>query len=144
MSENPNITWEIVKNNPTKPWSYTKLINNPNITWEIVNEQNKLNSFQNFYIDNNIFFIKYNRFYYYNILSDEKKKMLKILKNDKNIMFFCYNLISFNKTHIEDIKKISEHILYFKTNVIEELMIFVWKPSRYDFWKNYDSDIISF
>ena len=34
LSNNPNITWEIVKNNPDKKWSYIHLSENPNITWE--------------------------------------------------------------------------------------------------------------
>ncbi len=36
LSQNPNITWEIVKNNPEKPWDYSMLSKNTNITWEIV------------------------------------------------------------------------------------------------------------
>ena len=36
LSENPNITWEIVQNNPEYKWSYLELSLNPNITWEIV------------------------------------------------------------------------------------------------------------
>ncbi len=35
LSQNPNITWEIVKNNPYKPWDYNWLSLNPNIQWEI-------------------------------------------------------------------------------------------------------------
>ena len=36
LSANPNITWEIVKKNPEKDWDYSNLSANPNITWEIV------------------------------------------------------------------------------------------------------------
>ena len=36
VSQNHNITWEIVKNNPDKDWHYGRLSLNPNITWEIV------------------------------------------------------------------------------------------------------------
>jgi hypothetical protein len=36
LSRNPNITWEIVKENPDKPWDWSGLSLNPNITWEIV------------------------------------------------------------------------------------------------------------
>ena len=36
LSQNPNITWEIVQANPEKDWSYRYLSMNPNITWEIV------------------------------------------------------------------------------------------------------------
>lgn len=30
----------------------------------------------------------------------------------------------------------------FKNNIIEEIMIVVWHPDRFDIWKNYDSEII--
>ena len=36
LSQNPNITWEIVQANPDKPWNFKMLSQNPNITWEIV------------------------------------------------------------------------------------------------------------
>ena len=29
LSCNPNITWEIVKENPDKPWNYQNLLKNP-------------------------------------------------------------------------------------------------------------------
>ena len=36
LSENPNITWEIVQANPDKHWSFFSLSQNPNITCDIV------------------------------------------------------------------------------------------------------------
>ena len=36
LSQNSNITWEIVKDNPDKDWSFGCLSQNPNITWKIV------------------------------------------------------------------------------------------------------------
>ena len=36
MSKNPNITWEIIQNNPDKNWSWDFISLNPNITWEII------------------------------------------------------------------------------------------------------------
>ena len=36
LSQNPNITWDIVQNNPNKSWDYSLFSKNPNITWEIV------------------------------------------------------------------------------------------------------------
>ena len=36
LSYNPNITWEIVEANPTKPWNWNWLSGHRNITWEIV------------------------------------------------------------------------------------------------------------
>ena len=36
LGSNPNITWEIVQNNPQIPWNHNYLSQNPNITWEII------------------------------------------------------------------------------------------------------------
>ena len=36
LSQNPNITWEIVQANPDKPWCFNMLSKNSNITWDIV------------------------------------------------------------------------------------------------------------
>jgi hypothetical protein len=40
LSANPNITWEIVKDNPDKPWDWCglsyNLSENSNISWKIV------------------------------------------------------------------------------------------------------------
>src|SRR5271154_984829 len=36
LSENPSITWQIVKNNPNRNWNYNYLSHIPSITWEIV------------------------------------------------------------------------------------------------------------
>ena len=36
LSENPNVTWEIVKDNLDKPWNWDYLSMNPNITWDVV------------------------------------------------------------------------------------------------------------
>ena len=36
LSENPNITWDIMKANPDEDWYYEWLSSNPNITWDIV------------------------------------------------------------------------------------------------------------
>ena len=36
LSINPSITWEIVRDNPDRPWDWQHICLNPNITWEIV------------------------------------------------------------------------------------------------------------
>ena len=36
LSQNSNITWDIVQDNPDKDWCFFNLSKNPNITWEIV------------------------------------------------------------------------------------------------------------
>ena len=36
ISENPNVTWEIIQNNLDKDWCWYGISNNPNITWEII------------------------------------------------------------------------------------------------------------
>jgi hypothetical protein len=38
LSENPNITWDIVAENLDKPWNWVSLSRHPNITWEIVQQ----------------------------------------------------------------------------------------------------------
>ena len=48
LSGNPNITWDIVQKNADKPWSWKGLLRNPNITWDIVqkNPNKKWNWFE--------------------------------------------------------------------------------------------------
>jgi hypothetical protein len=36
ISKNSNITWEIIKNNPTIPWNWPNISENKNITWDII------------------------------------------------------------------------------------------------------------
>ncbi len=36
ISKHPNITWEIIQNNPDIDWGWSELSYNPNITWEII------------------------------------------------------------------------------------------------------------
>jgi hypothetical protein len=38
LSCNDNLSWEIVKNNPDKPWDYSIMSMNKNITWQIVKD----------------------------------------------------------------------------------------------------------
>ena len=36
ISENPNITWDIICNNPDEPWRWNEISTNPNITLDII------------------------------------------------------------------------------------------------------------
>ena len=36
ISSNPNITWDIIQNNPDYPWEWDWISQNPNITWDII------------------------------------------------------------------------------------------------------------
>ena len=36
ISRNINITWDIIQNNPNKPWNWLGISINPNITWDII------------------------------------------------------------------------------------------------------------
>ena len=36
ISQNLNITWEIILHNPDKPWEWSSISRNKNITWEII------------------------------------------------------------------------------------------------------------
>ena len=49
LSENVNLTWDIVKANPNKSWDYNLLSSNPNITWDIIKANpNKKWSYEKF------------------------------------------------------------------------------------------------
>ena len=43
LSENPNITWEIIQANPDKPWDWGFISGNPNITWKIIQFNFRIN-----------------------------------------------------------------------------------------------------
>jgi hypothetical protein len=47
ISENSNITWEIIQNSPDKPWDWDYISRNPNITTEII--ENSPDKYWNFY-----------------------------------------------------------------------------------------------
>ena len=36
LSQNPNITWDVVNSNPDKPWDWFWLSRHPNITWDVI------------------------------------------------------------------------------------------------------------
>src|SRR4051812_43828561 len=36
MSDNPNITWQIIQDNPTRRWNWSSISRNPSITWQTV------------------------------------------------------------------------------------------------------------
>ena len=38
ISQNPNITWNIIQQNPDKPWDWRGISRNPNISWEIIQQ----------------------------------------------------------------------------------------------------------
>ena len=38
LSQNYNVTWEIIQENPDINWQYDLLSDNPNITWQIVKD----------------------------------------------------------------------------------------------------------
>jgi hypothetical protein len=42
ISENPNITWNIIEKNKNKPWDWDCVSENPNITWDIVSDNIEL------------------------------------------------------------------------------------------------------
>ena len=36
ISPNPNITWDLIRENLDKPWDWYWISLNPNITWDII------------------------------------------------------------------------------------------------------------
>ena len=52
ISCNPSITWDIIQQNPDKPWNWFYISYNPNITWEII-QQNPDKAWDWFYVSTN-------------------------------------------------------------------------------------------
>ena len=154
LSKNPNITWDIVKENPypngehsSNTWNYHILSRNPNITWDIVRN--------NPYPDGerssntwNINILSKNSSITWDIVKEnpDKFKSYYFLSQNPNITWniFLENLYDWDyntllsridfidKVVVEKIKKI---IYHFKNNITEELMIYVWNPTRVEKWK---------
>jgi hypothetical protein len=143
LSKNPNITWDIVQSNPEKPWNYSYLSQNPNITWDIVQSNPEK--------DWNYYFLSYNpNITWYNgvnlVKSSDQRGLLHLYTRSSYCVVFgskfksknwnynklLSNINFFNNSYVEKIKNIISH---FKTNITEELMMYVWHPSRVEKWK---------
>ena len=119
LSENPNINWCIVQSNPEKEWDYSFLSRNPNITWDIVrNNPNK---------DWNYYFLSYNpNITWYNgvnlVKSSDQRGLLHLYKRSsyssklksKN---WNYNKLLSNINFFNNsyVEKIKNTISHFKT-----------------------------
>jgi hypothetical protein len=150
LSINPNITWEIVKENPypngkynSNTWNYHILSKNSSITWDIVKENP--DKFKNYYflsqnpnITWNIFLE--NLYPHGDRLSgwDQRSTVLPVntkceyTTNDWDYSTLLSSIDFIDKVVVEKIKNIISH---FKTNITEELMMYVWHPSRVEKWK---------
>lgn len=52
LSENPNLTWDIVKANPEIEWDYHTMTVNPNITWEIMQTNSEFAQYKLMFLAN--------------------------------------------------------------------------------------------
>ncbi len=122
LSQNPNITWEIVRDNPDKDWDYTMLSQNPNITWEIV--QNNTD-----------------KPWDYSLLSQNPNITWDIVQNnpDKHWNYFSLSL-NLMKTDKESYinKKCAQKI---SNTIFEELIQVVWHPKNYEKFRYLDPDL---
>ena len=143
LSSHTNIMWEIVRDNPDKPWDFDVLSNNPNITWEIVRDN--LDRSWNFYkfsehpnITWKIVRDNPDRPWNYSQLSKNLNITWEIIRNNPNKNWNYFIFVSMY--HNKNIIKIADDIRYFREVVKEELMSVVWHPSRVDKWKYLDDD----
>ena len=94
LSQNANITWEIVKENPDKPWVWEGLSLNQNITWEIVKEN--LDEPWNWYYLSNKKMIKAkeefirNKFRYHFMQEGLFEELISVVWHPKNMWKFKY------------------------------------------------------
>jgi hypothetical protein len=133
LSGNPNITWEIVQSNPEKDWNYKMLSSNPNITWDIVKEN--LDKPWNYY------FLSGNPNITLEIIQSNPKPFPMTERNGKCMSnrskhWDCHRVLA-NTNFIDYIviEKIRNIISHFRTNITEELMMYVWNPTRVEKWK---------
>ena len=115
LSKNPNITWEIVQENPDKPWNYWSLSANPNITFQIV-QTNPLMHFVPTKSDMN---------WDYNYLSENPNITYKIVKNNPNINWNFFNLSrnTFNNRKYNWSKKLHK---FYNKQIKGEILHLLW------------------
>ena len=86
--------------------------------------------------------------YYYKIVNNHnnlyKKEWSVFITLEKDILIFLTRINHFEYIFYNSYIKFNNIRNHFINIVTEELMMIIWHPSRYEFWKNYDSDIISF
>ena len=98
---------------------------NPNITWDIV--------INNLDIPWNFKMLSYN----INITWDIVRKYPDYDWDYSAL--YANEQLTYKNFFIEKVKNIQ---LYFKNNIVEELMMYVWHPSRIEKWKFLDNDFI--
>ena len=122
MSINPNITWGIVRDNPDKPWNYSELYRNKNITWDIVRDNP-------------------DRRWSYKVLSSNPNITWDIVRDNPNGSEWDYCIL------MEVISKqmkceLESVITHFKNCVSNELLGYVWHPSRMSKWLHLTDETI--
>ncbi len=123
LSQNQNVTWEIVQANPDKRWNYSVLSVNPNITCEIVQANP-------------------DKPWSYNYLSENPNITFEIIRTNTDIEWE-YDSLSLNTFALEKKnffrKKLQQ---WFKTSALkEELIAKLWHPSNFEKFKYYDPEM---
>lgn len=60
---------------------------------------------------------------------------------EKDILYFIMHINHFDKVFKYPYQSTYKYAEIFKNDVTEELMMYVWHPSRESMWRHYDSDI---
>lgn len=146
LSANPIITWEIVKNNPDKPWCYRYLSENPNVTWEMVEANPDKNwSYGELSLHPNITWeiIKANpdKPWNYYYMSQNPNISWEIVEANPNEDWNYYHL-SGNKMTVARENFIRRKFQeWFKRSELKaKLMANVWHPKNFGKFKHLDSE----
>ena len=65
-----------------------------------------------------------------------------IVNMEQDILYFITRVIHFEQLFSTPFEKNNKIRKFFKDNIMEELIAYVWHPTRNSFWKNYDTDLI--
>jgi hypothetical protein len=120
ISKCSSITWEIIKENMDKPWVWYSMSENLNITLEIIQSNPQIPF--NIYINPNITF--------------------EYIKSVKNMTWYNEFLLGTNKFELEKNiffrKKLQEW--FKKSSLKEELIAKLWHPKNFEKFKYYDPE----
>lgn len=139
ISKHKNITWDIIKNNyDDYNWDLNSVLSNPNITWEIIQNDEKLKNIVFNTSNNNV----HSKIMIGKSLSKNPNISWKIVEDNPEILWNIESLIT-NSMDNEREKYIRNKFQQWfkKSDLKRELMENVWHPKNFHKFKYFDSDV---
>jgi len=122
MSQNPSITWDIVCENPDKPWDWLRLSENPSITWEIIQAN-------------------LDRPWNWSYVSRNPNVTFEIIQENPNIYWNWYDVSANKMTKAKNIFICRTMQRWFsQSNLKEEMMAKIWHPRNIEKFKYLDPE----